>query len=125
MEEYTDSIAEIVFDLAHEYRHAFQHFVAFNQSNIITHDFENIEKWKEEIINYEQTPFKLFDDYLSLSVEMDANAFAEAISEIFASESLIQLTKSLIPLYYCISEDLGKKYEYTIAKIKETYFRAL
>ncbi len=122
LKEIEYNLRNILYDLAHEYRHKYQYEVVINKT-IIPKPFENYTNWEKVLLREVEyiDGSNNYNLYLLQDNEFDANAFAEAVCDCFSH--IISKPKTKIPQYYNISTEAGDKFIEYIRNIKENYFK--
>lgn len=111
-------IDNIVFDVAHEFRHIYQAYVV--KRKLRPAYFENYENWGKVLTG--QIPYKTDvpeEEYLKQDIEFDAFAFAEVFQALYGSYGE---KKSYVDKYFSISKMWGEKYIEYMEKIRKEFF---
>lgn len=111
-------IDNIVFDVAHEFRHIYQVYVV--KKLFQPAPFEDYKNWEKVLTG--QLPYKTNvseDVYLKQNIEFDAFAFAEVFQSLYGSYGE---NKSYVDKYFAISNEWGEKYMNYMEKIRKEFF---
>ena len=111
-------IDNIVFDVAHEFRHIYQAYVVKRKFQpAYFEDYENWEKVLTGQIAYKTDVPEI--EYLEQNIEFDAFAFAEVFQSLYGSYGE---KKSYVDKYFSISKTWGEKYIDYMGKIRKEFF---